>query len=209
MSKTKFKTSLFKAIFVVSMLIIYKTFFGILVIMVSQFIFNKNKFRNSCANMMSKSLNNIIKEIDDIIEGTFTPKDDILIYDTLRNLLLLINNKNSYGIFSKGINEHYFDIAVILERLADIIEKLSLIDNESIKINYLNDLKSILSNIVKYIENKDYKINYNFLLEKYINIESNYPIIQECNNLIDMLCINIEKADNPTNMIKLEYHYLS
>lgn len=178
--------------------------FGILVIMVSQFIFNKNKFKNSCANLISKSLNNIIKEIDDIIKGTYTPKDDILIYDSLRNLLLLINNKNSHGIFSKGINEHYFNISVILERLANIIEKFSLIDNSSIKINYLNDLKSILSNIVKYIENKDCNINYNSLSEKHINIESKYPIIQECNNLIDMLYINIEKVDNPTNMIKTD-----
>lgn len=181
--------------------------FGILVIMVSQFIFNKNKFKSSCTNLISNSLNNIIKEINDIIQENTNKKDNILIYDNLRNLLLFINNKNSHGIFSKGVNEHYFNIAVILERLADIIKKIDSLDDKSFKTNYLIDLKFILSDILKIIDNKEFNINHK-LLEKYINSEDKHSIIYECNNLIDMLYVNIEKLDNPSKMIKADFKKL-
>lgn len=181
--------------------------FGILVIMVSQFIFNKNKFKSSCTNLISNSLNNIIKEINDIIQENTNKKDNILIYDNLRNLLLFINNKNSHGIFSKGINEHYFNIAVILERLADIIKKIDSLHDKSFKTNYLIDLKFILSDILKITDNKEFNINHK-LLGKYINSEDKHSIIYECNNLIDMLYVNIEKLDNPSKMIKADFKKL-
>ena len=125
--------------------------FGILVIMISQFIFNRNKFKSSCNNLISNSLNNIIKEIDDIIQGNDNKRGNILTYDSLRSLLLFINNKNSYGIFSKGVNEHYFNIAVILERLTDIIRKIDSLDDKPFKANYLIDIKIILSDMLKII----------------------------------------------------------
>ena len=182
--------------------------FGILVIMISQFIFNRNKFKSSCNNLISNSLNNIIKEIDDIIQGNDNKRGNILTYDSLRSLLLFINNKNSYGIFSKGVNEHYFNIAVILERLTDIIRKIDSLDDKPFKANYLIDIKIILSDMLKIINSGKFNNNHKDLLKTYVDSEDKHSVIYECNNLIDMLYVNIEKIDNPSKMIKADFKKL-
>lgn len=178
--------------------------FGVLTIIISQFLFNKNKFKASCTNMILNSLYSINKEINSIIRDNYTKKDNILIHNSLRNLLLLINDKNLNSAFSKVISNHYFNIAVILERLTVLIDKINLLKNESLKINYLNDLTSVLSNIIKYIETKNLNNDYDIFLKKYSDIQKDYNAIYECNNLVEMLYSNIKTIDNPVNRIKVD-----
>lgn len=178
--------------------------FGIFIIIVSQFLFNKNKFKNSCTTMILDGLNCISEEIKNISENKYHKKDNVLIHDSLRNLLLLINDKNLNGIFSNALNKPYFNITIILERLNTLIDKINMLEDVSLKKEYLKYLDYIIHNVIESIKNKNFNYRYVDFSYKYSDSHKESKIINECTNLIELLCLNINALNNPINTIKLD-----
>ncbi len=178
--------------------------FGVFVIIISQFLFNKDKFKTSSTTMILNALCSIEKEIKSILENKYSKKNNTLIHDSLRNLLLLINDKNLNSIFSKVLSKPYFNVAIILERINTLINRINMLEDTSFKNEYLKDLFSIISNIIKSINDKKSNHSYVDFSKKYKNLYLKSNIILECTNLIEMLCLNIDALNNPIQTIKVD-----
>ncbi|MBM7835807.1 FUSC family protein [Clostridium sardiniense] len=178
--------------------------FGIFIIIISQFLFNKNKFKNSCTTMILDALHCMNEEIKNILENNYDKKDNLLIHNSLRNLLLLINDKNLNGIFSNALNKPYFNIAIILERLNTLINKINMLEDVSFRKEYLKYLNYIICNIIGSIENKNFNYKYVDFSYKCSDSHKESKVIEECTNLIELLCLNVNTLNHPINTIKLD-----
>lgn len=174
--------------------------FGVLVIIVSQLLFNKNKFSKKSSKLLLDGLLSIKEEINNLLENNRKFNTSIL-NNKMRELLNLINEQNSSIFFSTILFKHYFNIAISLERLAITIDKINLLDDLNIRCSFLNDLNLEISNLINIISKKNHD-TIGFSL-KYKDNFKKYPLLKECSDLLNILNTNFLFLNDYKHKIKI------
>ncbi|OPF52794.1 hypothetical protein BH721_05915 [Clostridium baratii] len=174
--------------------------FGVLIIVVSQLLFNKNKFNKKSSTLLLNGLSNIKDGITNLLDNK--EYDSSILNNKMRELLNLIDEQNSNAFFSTILLKHYFNIAISLERLAININKVKLISDLNIKNSFLNDLNLEISNLINVLS-KDKLNSIDFSL-KYKDNFKQYPILKECSDLLGILNSNFLSLNNYKHKIKIK-----
>ncbi|MEG2110600.1 MAG: FUSC family protein [Clostridium sp.] len=176
--------------------------FGIFIIIVSQFLFNKNKFKTSSSSIIVEGLYTIKDEIENVISNS-SNYDKTSIMDTkLRKLLNLINDQNSSIIFSTVLLKPYFNIAVTLERLPIVLNKMATSTNVIDREQFLKDVNIEISNVINILLKKKCTTCTNFSF-KYKDLLTESDCAKECAELIKILYLNISVLNNPLTRMKI------
>ncbi|EPB9413352.1 FUSC family protein [Clostridium perfringens] len=170
---------------------------GVFIIIGIHILFNRRNFKKNSNNIIIRSIRNIQKEICHIINESYREKENIYIDSELRKLLILIEGRNNNKFIENHKDDIYFSIALILERINSIINKVGKINNKSKDvIDYLNSLNHDLENITLFLERKVECINEekdDLNKSSMINnfTEKEYAFLEECTELIRLLEKNI------------------
>lgn len=173
--------------------------FGVLIIVVSQLLFNKNKFNEKSSALLLNGLSNIKDGISNLLDNK--EYDALILNNKVRELLNLIDEQNSSFFFSKVLFKHYFNIAISLERLAININKINVIADLNVKYSFLNDLNAEISNLINMIsKNNSDAIAFSL---KYKDDFKRYPVLKECSDLLDILNTNFLFLSDYKHKIKI------
>lgn len=173
--------------------------FGVLIIIVSQLLFNKNKFSKKSSKLLLDGLLSIKEEINNLLDNK--EFNTSILNSKIRELLNLINEQNSSIFFSIVLFKHYFNIAISLERLTITIDKINLLDDLNIRYSFLNDLNLEISNLINIISRNNYN-SIDFSL-KYKDDFKKYPVLKECSDLLNILNTNFLFLNDYKHKIKI------
>lgn len=167
---------------------------GVFIIIIINFIFNKNKFKKSSKNIILGIIKNLQMEIEHILNGNFKKEENCNIHKELRKLMLLLDGRNSNAFMSNNKDNIYFNIILILERINTIIYNTGKENlNENFKKDYLEILKSELATLESALNKKVFLVDDNSIFknlgEKYSSYEEDKKEIREGIELIRMLRI--------------------
>ena len=168
--------------------------FGVLIIIVSQLLFNKNKFSKKSSKLLLDGLLSIKDGINNLLNNK--EYDASILNNKIRELLNLIDEQNSTVLF-----KHYFNIAISLERLAININKINLIADLNVKHSFLNDLNAEICNLINIISRNNYN-SIDFSL-KYKDNFKKYPLLKECSDLLNILNANFLFLNDYKHKIKI------
>ena len=144
--------------------------FSIFIIILAQIIFNKGKFISKSNQIINDIVDDLQKQINDIIMGEFDIKTNIQINKKIRSLLALIDERKQKRKYNSKHEINQFNIAVCLDRLNLIINNVAKYNKDkNIKSKYLNDLKVQINNIKEFNEDKKDVNEINKDIEEFIN----------------------------------------
>lgn len=173
--------------------------FGVLIIVISQLLFNKNKFNKKSSVLLLNGLSNIKNGVTALLDNK--EYDASILNNKMRELLNLIDEQNSSIFFSTILFKHYFNIAISLERLAININKINLIADLNVKHSFLNDLNAEISNLINIIsKNNSNTIDFSL---KYKEDFKSYPVLKECYDLLNILNTNFLFLSDYKHKIKI------
>lgn len=190
---------------------------GVFIIIVINFIFNRNKFKKSSKNIILGIIKNLETEIENLLNGDCKKEENQHIHKELRKLMLLLDERNSNALRSNNKDNIYFNIILILERINTIIYNVgkgSL--NKNFKEDYLEILKSELESLENALSKKDFLEDDNSvfknLSEKYKSCQENKKAAREGIELIRMLRIlfnnlNKYKQDEVKNIYESKKNF--
>lgn len=175
--------------------LIFKRFlalmFGILLIFTLQFIFNRNKNKETIKDFLIKDIDKLIYKIDCALKNDIYNYNKLNLEDSFRKTLSFL--KTDYSSFFKpSYYIELFNIIVGLENLNFIIDSI-FYGNKTSSINkaYLLKLKVTLSIINDLINSKCNLIYLdNYLKSIYLNFKD-YNYIKPCNDLLKFIYDNI------------------
>lgn len=167
---------------------------GVFIIIIINFIFNKNKFKKSSKNIILGIIKNLQMEIEHILNGNCKKEENSNIHKELRKLMLLLDERNSNALMSNNKDNIYFNIILILERINTIIYNTGKGNlNENFKKDYLEILKSELEALENALNKKVFLVDDNSIFknlgEKYSPYKVDKKEIREGIELIRMLRI--------------------
>lgn len=174
--------------------------FSIVPIILAQLIFNKHRFENDSKKIIEEIIIDINKQIDDITNNTFEISENLKINKKIRNLLVLISEKNSNKFQNSKYEMKQFNIAVYLDRINLIIGHVAKNKKDKkFKDEYLSDIKVQINNISLYNEDYSYieTINKNIdeFIKKYESISDKPIFISDSIHLLKVLKININNKE--------------
>ncbi|MGL4570072.1 MAG: FUSC family protein [Clostridium sp.] len=176
--------------------------FGIFIIILGQFLFNKNKFKTSSSVIIIDGLYTIKEEIQNVLYHSSNYDKTSKIDTDIRKLLNLINEQNSSITFSTILLKSYFNIAVILERLPIVINKVATSTNIKDRDEFLKDLNIEISSIINILLKKKCTTCTNFSF-KHKDLLDKLDYAKECTELIKILYSNISALNNPLTRMKI------
>lgn len=174
---------------------------GVLIIIIINFIFNKNKFKKISKNIILGIIKDLQTEIEHILNGNCKKEENRHIHKELRKLMLLLDERNSNALMSNNKDNIYFNIILILERLNTIIYNKGKGNlNKNSKKDYLEILKSQLATLENALNKKvfleDDNSIFKDLSEKYKSYEEDKREAREGIELIRMLRIMVNHLNN-------------
>jgi len=172
---------------------------SIFIIMLAQIIFNRNKFKKESNLIITDIVNDLQNHIGNIQNSEYDINKSIQINKKIRNLLTLINERSHRRFVHSKQENNQFNIAVFLDRLNLIINYIiKFKENESIKNNYLQDLRIQINNIKEFNEKtKDIdEINKDIdkFISKYEKIENKPIFVYESIHLLKIFKLNINNS---------------
>lgn len=190
---------------------------GVFIIIVINFIFNRNKFKKSSKNIILGIIKNLETEIENLLNGDCKKEENQHIHKELRKLMLLLDERNSNALRSNNKDNIYFNIIVILERINTIIYNIGKGNlNKNFKEDYLGILKSELESLENALSKKvfleDDNSVFKNLSEKYKSCQENKKAAREGIELIRMLRIlfnnlNKYKQDEVKNIYESKKNF--
>lgn len=190
---------------------------GVFIIIVINFIFNRNKFKKSSKNIILGIIKNLETEIENLLNGDCKKEENQHIHKELRKLMLLLDERNSNALRSNNKDNIYFNIILILERINTIIYNIGKGNlNKNFKEDYLETLKSELESLENALSKKvfleDDNSVFKNLSEKYKSCQENKKAAREGIELIRMLRIlfnnlNKYKQDEVKNIYESKKNF--
>ena len=190
---------------------------GVFIIIVINFIFNRNKFKKSSKNIILGIIKNLETEIENLLNGDCKKEENQHIHKELRKLMLLLDERNSNALRSNNKDNIYFNIILILERINTIIYNVGKGNlNKNFKEDYLEILKSELESLENALSKKvfleDDNSVFKNLSEKYKSCQENKKAAREGIELIRMLRIlfnnlNKYKQDEVKNIYESKKNF--
>lgn len=150
--------------------------FGVGIIMALQFMVNRNSFRSKSRLLTQDAIEDVVKEVNDIIEDKYNNTENIILAKRIRSLFQLINESNRKKFYSSTEHKLIFNIAISIERVNLIIRNIPKKNNKKL----LEELKAILISMKKLLESKysiqDIELEFQNFIEKYKDGEESYVI---------------------------------
>lgn len=150
--------------------------FGVGIIMALQFMVNRNSFRSKSRLLTQDAIEDVVKEVNDIIEDKYNNTENIILAKRIRSLFQLINESNRKKFYSSTEHKLIFNIAISIERVNLIIRNIPKKNNKKL----LEELKAILIFMKKLLESKysiqDIELEFQNFIEKYKDGEESYVI---------------------------------
>lgn len=167
---------------------------GIFVIILINFIFNKNKFKKSSKNIIVSIVDKLENEVNNLLNENYIINENIQVNKELRKLMVLIDARNSNALMANNKDNIYFNIVFILERLNTLIYSIDKrIFNKDLREDYLKLLKDDLDLIKTSLEDgifiEDDNKKLKALVKKYKKDEKDRSLLRESVELIRMLKI--------------------
>ncbi|MGL5314535.1 MAG: FUSC family protein [Peptostreptococcaceae bacterium] len=126
---------------------------GVFIIILIQIIYNKNKLKNTSKKLIIDIIKKLRLEIDNVINSINNIDENIKINNEIRNLFKLVDDSGSNNYNFTLLENIIFNIAVGLDRMNFVIEKIKEEDTEIIDVEFLNDLSKQLKNIEEQLNN--------------------------------------------------------
>ncbi|MGL5084516.1 MAG: hypothetical protein ACRC68_02140, partial [Clostridium sp.] len=180
---------------------------GITIIILFQIIFNKNKFKKSSKALILNSIKSIMAEINNVIEDKYTIKENIIIDNKLRDILISIESRNKRKIHKYVNDRNYFNIVVVLERLNIIIKEVFILNGEdkNLKDEYLKNIYRYLQTIIEFIEGNNSIVepceSTNSFIDKYTKEAYKYSFIYETIEIMKILNLSLSNINNKDTII--------
>lgn len=173
---------------------------GVFIIIIINFIFNKNKFKKNSKNIILGIIKNLQTEIENVLNDSCKKEENIYIHKELRKLMNLLDERNSNALMSNNKDNIYFNIILILERINTIIYNTGKRNlNKNFKKDYLDVLKSELEELENALNKKvfleDDNSVFKDLSEKYKYCKDDKKAAREGIELIRMLRILINNLN--------------
>lgn len=125
--------------------------FGVLLITLLQLIFNRNALKKKSTPLLSKSIKNIIKELDDLNNGNYQTKESVNINNEIRTTMSLISSYAFRKFYSSLEGKLILSITLSLERLNVLINQMSKQDYD---MNFSLELKKVLVHLSDFLDDK-------------------------------------------------------
>lgn len=173
---------------------------GVFIIIIINFIFNKNKFKKNSKNIILGIIKNLQTEIENVLNDSCKKEENLYIHKELRKLMILLDERNSNALMSNNKDNIYFNIILILERINTIIYNTGKGNlNKNFKKDYLDVLKSELEALENALNKKvfleDDNSVFKNLSEKYKYCKDDKKSAREGIELIRMLRILINNLN--------------
>lgn len=176
--------------------------FGIVIIMLAQYVLNKNNFFNITRDILISISKDIENELEGLLNKDYESKKSININKKIRKLLILLNDRSYRKFYSSTGSKIVFNIVISLERLNIITNEMKK-DVISVNFNheFIFDLIRQIKNIRYILENEDLNLGIDIDFSKFIYKykQANESYVCEAIYSIEILEHNIKNLSKLNN----------